>query len=261
MARKRIKPIVDVIPGYTAKQSMFLRGEISIDEVDGRFFRFLLERAKANNDKDTIETAQALLNYCQEEAKQRNCERARERTRCIYHGEEIAWKQPKSTEYTERQKQIARNEIPLDKLHGNELASLCKKARANGDSELADMIYDLILERREDEKAKRLKHLYDRKATVYYDDKFEGRDYLTSWEEAVLNNDADPEECSTKHLEHILDIVKKENNEKYIKTAERMVAYRHDPTVCYITHNTEEALRIIEQVIGLPIRRKNTWFA
>lgn len=261
MPRRKTKPSVEIIPGYTAKQSQFIRGEITVDELDGRFFRYFLKNAIAANDEYYIETAKNLLEHFKEEAKAKSLERARERSRCIFHGETIVWKQPKSTEYTERQKKIARDEIPFEEVHTNELVSLCKKARAAGDEQLADMIYDFILDRREAEQEKKLKHLY-KKSSPYTDsgDDFEGRDYLTLWEEGVLRNDIDPEECSTEHLEHILDVVRKGNNETYIKVAERLVVYRHDPSIVYITQDTEEALAIIEKITGIPIRRRNTWF-
>ncbi len=261
MSRKKSKPSIEIIPGYTAKQSQFIRGEITVDELDGRFFRYFLKNAIAANDECYIETAKNLLEYFKEEAKIKNQERARERGRRIFHGEEIVWKQPKSTEYTERQKKIVRDEIPFEKVHTNELVSLCKKARAVGDEQLADMIYDFILDRRELEHKKKLNALH-KNSSPYTDigDDFEDRDYLTLWEEGVLRNDIDPEECSTKHLEHILDVVRKSNNETYIKVAERLVAYRHDPSIVYITQDTEEALAIIEKITGLPIRRRNTWF-
>lgn len=261
MSKRKSKPSIEIIPGYTAKQSQFIRGEITVDELDGRFFRYFLKNAIAAKDEYYIETAKNLIEHFKEETKIKNAERARERSQRILRGEEIVWKQPKSTEYTERQKKIARDEIPFEEVHTNELVSLCKKARAVGDEELADMIYDFILDRREVEQEKKLNLLY-KKASPYTDagDDFKGRDYLTLWEEGVLRNDIDPEECSTEHLEHILDVVRKGNNETYIKVAERLVAYRHDPSIVYITQDTEEALAIIEKITGLPIRRRNTWF-
>lgn len=262
MSKRKSKPSIEIIPGYTAKQSQFIRGEITVDELDGRFFRYFLKNAIAAKDEYFIETSKNLIEHFKEEAKIKNQERARERSQRILRGEDIVWKQPKSTEYTERQKMIARDEIPFEKVHTNELVSLCKKARAAGDEELADMIYDFILDRREVEHEKKLNLLY-KKSSPYTDsgDDFEGRDYLTLWEEGVLRNDIDPEECSTEHLEHILDVVRKGDNEMYIQIAERLVAYRHDPSIVYITHDTEEALAIIEKITGLPIRRRNTWFA
>ena len=130
MPRRKTKSSVEIIPGYTAKQSQFIRGEITVDELDGRFFRCFLKNAIAANDEYYIETAKNLLEHFKEEAKVKNQERARERGQRILHGKEIVWKQPKSTEYTERQKKIARDEIPFEEVHTNELVSLCKKSKS-----------------------------------------------------------------------------------------------------------------------------------
>lgn len=42
MSKKRTKPIIDTIPGYTEKQTQYIRGEITDNEVNGQFYRWLL---------------------------------------------------------------------------------------------------------------------------------------------------------------------------------------------------------------------------
>ena len=69
MSRRKSKPSVEIIPGYTAKQSQFIRGEITVDELDGRFFRCFLKNAIAANDEYYIETAKNLLEHFKEESK------------------------------------------------------------------------------------------------------------------------------------------------------------------------------------------------
>ena len=78
MPRRKTKPSVEIIPGYTAKQSQFIRGEITVDELDGRFFRCFLKNAIAANDEYYIETAKNLLEHFKEESKTKNRERANE---------------------------------------------------------------------------------------------------------------------------------------------------------------------------------------
>ena len=51
MSRKKSKPSIEIIPGYTAKQSQFIRGEVTVDELDGRFFRHFLKNAIAAKDE------------------------------------------------------------------------------------------------------------------------------------------------------------------------------------------------------------------
>lgn len=261
MSRKRTKTVIDIIPGYTAKQSQFIRGEIGVDELDGRFFRHFLKNAIAAKDDYLIETAQNLLDFFKEEARERNHMRARERNRRLYNSEEIVWSQPKSTEYTEHQKKIIRDEIPIDSVHTNELVSICKKAKAAGDTELYDMIYEIISERRDESRQKSivlnkdLKRLSDK-----YDD-FKNRDYLTPYEEAVLTYEVDRDELSTEHLEHIVEVVRKSGDENKIAMAEQILNYRKNPESIYVTNDVDEAISIYEKIIGLPFRRLNTWFA
>lgn len=71
MSRKRIKPIIETIPGYTEKQSQYLRGEISDSDVNGKFFSWLLKRAVAANDTEVIKYAEKRLAELKEEAAEK----------------------------------------------------------------------------------------------------------------------------------------------------------------------------------------------
>lgn len=262
MSRKRIKPIIEVIPGYTAKQSQFLRGEITVDELDGRFFRKLLANAIAINDENNILLAKDLIEYCKEEAKERNRERSRQRTHNLLNGIETIWEKPKTTEYTEYQKKIIRDEIPLENVRTRDLVLIFKKANALGNYELAGVFEDLILERHNNERQKcydGLNKLHQKRNGTYADN-YQERDKLTNWEYAVLNLEIDSDECSTEHLQHILDVATKNNDEKSVRVARAMLKYRLHPELLWLHQDTEKALCSIEATIGLPIRRLNTWF-
>lgn len=256
------KPIIDIIPGYTAKQSQFLRGEITVDEVDGRFFKYLLKNATAINDKENILLAEGLIKYCKEEAIERNRERARQRKHNLLKGIETIWEKPKTTEYTDYQKKIIRDEIPLEKVATKDLVQIFKKANALENYELAGVLEDLILERHSNERKNcfdDLDKLHQRPRKTYTDN-YQNRHYLTDWERAVLNLEIDSDECSTEHLQHILEVASKTHDERSERIARAMLKYRSQPELVWLHQDTEEALCSIEKVIGLPIRRLNTWF-
>lgn len=262
MSRKRVKPIIDIIPGYTAKQSQFLRGEITVDEVDGRFFRHLLNNAIAINDESNILLAKDLIEYCKDEAKENNRQRERRRGKNLRKGIETIWEKPKTTEYTDYQKKIIRDEIPLEKVSTKDLVLIFKKANALGDYELVGLLEDLIIERHDKERQNRfdtLKRLSQRERGESPDD-YQNRHYLTDWERAVLNLEIDSDECSTEHLQHILEVASKTHDERSERIARAMLKYRLQPELVWLHQDTEEALCSIEKVIGLPIRRLNTWF-
>ncbi len=261
MGRKRIKPVYEVIPGYTKRQSQFLRGEITLDEVDGRFYKGLLKHAVAINDTERIVVAKELLADAKKEVEERNRERARIRGQNIHNGLEIVYRQPKSLEYTERQKMIIRNEIPTEKVHANELIHIMQKAKAVGDIELADLVWNIIKERREEsiEKSQQSFNLLlerKQKDTAFNEKNL----HLTKWEINVLQSKVDDRECSIEHLYHIRDVAKLNNDEENLKLAELFIQYRLHPETVYRTQNKDEAMNNIERIIGLPIRRPKDWF-
>ncbi len=144
--RHEVKP-----PGptpYTEKQMQILNGEIPLESVDSRALPWFYKKALANHDVDLAQTIKKRIDILKEEAYKRKIERVVIRERKVRNGELIQWKQPKSNEYTEHQKRIVRNEIPLDKVHSNELISICQKAQNVGDFELSEHMMDIVYERR-----------------------------------------------------------------------------------------------------------------
>lgn len=262
MGRKRIKPIIETIPGYTEKQSRFLRGEVTPDEVDGRFYRLLLKSATAINDDETIALAADLLAYSKAETKKRTLERSKIRSRKLTHGIPIEYRQPKTTEYTEHQKKIIRDEIPMDEVHSNELISIMQKAKLVGDIELAELCNTIIKERQEDELEKRmgrvdiLRERYDEKS-----DFFDSSSTTLSKNEIdMLQSKVDDSECTLEHFYHIRDVAKLNNDEKNLKLAELFIQYKTHPETVYRTQDKNEAMENIERILGIPIRRPKDWF-
>lgn len=264
MSRKRVKPIIEIIPGYTAKQSMFIRGELNSDDVDGRFFRRLLSSAKALNDERIIAAANKGILKSKMASEEKKRERSRIRSRKIWAGEDIEWKQPKTNEYTEEQKKVVRGEIPLEKVHGNRLKTIRQKAFNLGDFELSERIDAIMRDRRNscrEERQSRFAKLHSMSSSLGdLGDGYKKRNYLTAEEKQVLLGGIDLDECSLEHLQHILEVVEKDNNEHYIRLAKQLMNYKLHPECVYITDNHEEALQLIEMILEIPLRRPNTWF-
>lgn len=262
MGRKRIKPNIEKIPGYTEKQSQFLRGEVTPDEVDGRFYRLLLKSATAINDTETIALAADLLAYSKEEAMKHNLERIRIRRKKKREGILIEYRQPKTTEYTEHQKKIIRDEIPIENVHANELISIMQKAKLVGDTELVDLVSSIFKERQEDSLEKKenrllqLRERYDGKSD-FFDS---SRTTLTKNEIDMLQSKVDDSECTLEHLYHIRDVAKLNNDEKNLKLAELFIQYKTHPETVYRTQDKNEAMENIERILGIPIRRPKDWF-
>lgn len=262
MGRKRVKPVIETIPGYTEKQSQFLRGEVTPDEVDGRFYRLLLKSATAINDIETIALATDLLEYSKEEAKKHNLEKANIRNKKLREGIKIEYRQPKTTGYTEHQKKIIRDEISIEDVHSNELISIMQKAKSVGDMELAELCNAIIKERQEEELQKRkesvylLRERYDGKSD-FFDS---SRTTLTKNEIDMLQSKVDDFECTLEHLYHIRDVAKLNNDEKNLRLAELFIQYKKHPEMVYRTQDKNEAMENIERILGIPIRRPKDWF-
>lgn len=264
MGRKHMKPVVDVVPGYTEKQSRIIRGETPHNMVNGRLAYQFLKRATALNDEPNIKLAQHLLDVAKNVAYRKNLERSRQRSRKVLHNEDIVWRQPKSTEYTDHQKQIVRGEIPLDKVHTNELISIHQKAKAVGDIELAERILNLIIDRRNitrEARIERFNRLHENRKDTSgdYGDGYKKRKYLTKWERDVLDLNVDLDECPLEHMQHILSVCEM-NNDRDIDIARQLLQYKEHPECVYVTHDLETAINDIERMIGKPLRRPSTWF-
>ena len=207
MRTKMAKQQIELVPGYTAKQSQVIRGEIPLEDVTGQLASQLLKRAIKIGDTTTTEFANRLV----EDSKRKVKEKNRERKKARRNGKDIVWKQPKSNEYTEHQKMIIRGEIPIHDVHTKELISIHLKAKNVGDIELSERIYDIIADRRtaEIEKHKReFQSFKQRKKSVFFDigDEYKKRNYLTQWEKDVLLSKVELAECDTEHLKHILHV-------------------------------------------------------
>ena len=246
---------------YTEKQLKIINGETPMEKANGKTISWLYKKAVANNDHELAEKAKVRL----EELKALKVEKNRRRALTCYHLKhkgEFEWKQPKSNEYTEHQKLVVRGEIPLSEVHTKELISIHFKAYNNGDFELYERILDLITTRRIESEERRSRY---KNARNKYKDFASLKDCdsgngLSKWEQAVLMCIVELDECSEEQLRHILDIVRKQNNEELIAIATQLLLYKTDPSVLFVVKTHREAIDLLEEMFGQPIRKPDTWF-
>ncbi len=263
MSKKRTKPIIDTIPGYTEKQTKYLRGEITDNEVNGQFYRWLLISATKINDKEIMEKAEKRIAQLKDEAAEKNRKQARERMHRLYRGEAPVLKTTKSTKYTDRHKQIIRNEIDPKSVHGTELAAILKIARAIEDYKTEALIDSILSERREDQREAlhrrldKLKTDSDSGNTIKYR---KNDTCLVAEELALLNSEIDIDEVTEEDIRHIINICKKTGDNENLRIAEMKLQYKQNPKSVYVTQDVNEALLIIEKSMGIPITRRKDWF-
>ena len=238
---------------YTEKQKKIISGEIPIESVDGHTIHWLYKKALANNDMELAGKANVRLCQLKEEKIEKNRTRVNQRIALQRRGE-FQWKQPKSNEYTEHQKQIVRGEIPYHNVHTQELIHIHQKALNNGDYELSERVLDLIHSRRQESKAKKKKLLSSM-------EHFDEQSPLSRWQQGILSCEVCLDECAESELEHIIDVLEGQNGNANLAIARQLLLYKQNPCILYNAKSHEEAIDIIEQLLQLPIRRTKTWFA
>lgn len=246
---------------YTEKQLKIINGETPMEEANGRAISWLYKKAVANNDYALAEKAKARL----DELKTIDVEKSRQRSLARYHLKHnglFEWNQPKSNEYTEHQKKVVRGEIPISEVHTRELISIHLKAYNSGDYELSERLLDLINSRKQASKEKKARY---NRAKAKYKNFASLRDYdtengLSKWEQAVLMCIVDLSECSEEQMRHILSVVQEQNNEELIAIATQLLLYKTDPSVLFVVKTHREAIDLLEEMFGQPIRKPDTWF-
>lgn len=247
---------------YTKKQLQIINGEIPLESVDGHTLRWFYKKAVKNKDDDLATRIKIRIDILKEASRDRNRKRASIRIKKIMQNEPIKWKQPKSNEYTEHQKQVIRNEIPLDEVHTNELVSIHQKAHSVGDFELSERILDLINERR---CASILKQEQRKKLTNKRNSDFIKRGYdrtsiLTISEQALINGDMHWDDYTEEDIKSIIVKLEKENGESDLNVAKEILYYKQHPESSYIVTTYDEAIDLLEELLKTDIRRPNTWF-
>ena len=252
---------------YTEKQLQVINGEMPIESMTGQGLYHFYKKAIANNDEALAIRIKKQQDILKKEKYKRELQRSAERVNKINHNEPIVWKQPKSNEYTEHQKQIVRGEIPYEKVHTNELISVHLKARNIGDYELSERLLDLITSRREKSLEKKTQNhkIYTRfykrsRSSSYHLDYNTKHNELNIVEQAILEGRVTIDECLDDHLTHIMEFARKNNDEEIYIFAEKLLLYKQHPEAVYVVQNHQEAIDWLEELLQLPIRRPDTWF-
>ena len=251
---------------YTEKQLKIINGEISMDTVDGRALRWLYDKALSLGDYELAQKVKCQLEIRKDEYSKQNKERAKQRVNKIRRNEEIQWKQPKSNNYTDHHKKIIRGEISYEKIHTYELVSFYLKARNNGDYELSERIFDLIKTRQAEERARQK----ERKNKC----KQQARDLrrvetllgvhldvpLTLSDKVALISEGALSEETEARLDQAMETLKTQGNQNAYSILAALILYKKDPRAFNVVNDHWEAINLIEALLGLPIRRPQTWF-
>lgn len=251
---------------YTKKQLEIINEKTPLETIGTKTAIALYEKAIKNNDIVLAEKVRTRIETSKEEALERNRVRARNRHRLIRAqgiSEWHEWKQPKSNEYTEHQRQIVRGEIPLDNVHTNELIHIQLKAQNNQDFELAERFMDIILARRVAAREKKLVRDRERETIgINYNFDWDRANSkgLTRFQFGVLNGHINLDECSEKILIDMMNKFSTQGNETWLDTVQQLLQYKRDPRAIYITQDHWEAIDMIENMVQIPIRRPSTWF-
>lgn len=246
---------------YTELQQAIIDGKVDNAKVRGNAISCLLRKAKGLGDEQVVQLAEKIHQIKKQESRIR----INERNKKAYHERKktgFAWKPPKSKEYTERQKEIISEKIPLEKALTRELLDISQKAKLVGDLELSERMLSLYYDRKAESKERNKMFAKERARIILNDGQwhFSSKGTLNKYELEVLNGEIPLSECSLKHLNHIRSICEKNNDVEHLKIAELLIEYKSNPDSLYIVTNHEDALDIIEKYLTYPLRRTNTWF-
>ena len=188
---------------YTDRQLDIINGVIDIKEVRPSEVGRLLKKAMAFKDEKAIKIAQEQYNINSKSAK----ERTNERNKQAYHEKKktgFAWKSPKSTEYTDRQKQIINDEISLNSVQTRELIIIAKKAEAVGDSGLYETMISLIHDRKAESAERNRQRTLEAQKQKKLENKinYSTKGVLNKYEIGILEGIVDFDEYSLDHLYH-----------------------------------------------------------
>lgn len=245
---------------YTKKQLAIINGEVPIESVNGHCLRWFYEKAISNNDIELANKINKRTNILKTEAYERTKKRSRERMLKIWNEEEIQWRQPKSNEYTEREKKIVRGEIELNDAHANILVSICMKARNLGDIGLSERIYDIILSRREMERQKMRNSGHQAKFVLLEKGELDSKSCLTPLEQSLINGFIDWDHFTEDQINRIINKLQKHDENTNLEIAQYILYYIQNPLAIYVVSNHREAIDLMESLLQKPIRRPDTWF-
>lgn len=243
---------------YTKIQQAIIDGNVDIADVSCIAISCLLRKAKEIEDHQVVQLAEKLHKIKKEEVRQKT----NERNKKAYHARKengFAFKQPKSKEYTERQKKIINGEISLDVVLTRDLLDIFKRAKLRGDIELSEHMLSLYYDRKAESEERNRIYANHRSRNIWDNRQqhFSRKGELNKYELDVLDGNISFCECSIEHLIHIKTICEKNNDVEHLTTVNLLLEYKTNPERLYIVNNHEDALDIIEKLLTYPLRRLN----
>ena len=237
-----------------------ISGEIPLETVDGRVVTWLYKKALDNGDLELAEKARIRKEQAKLEAKKRNIERTI-KARTLRKKGMYQWKQPKSPNYTEYQKQVISGEIPLDKVKSKDLTNIYQKAKLNSDNVLAETIFELINYKHEEWRKKEKRHYCRYYNSIENFDNHDRNSPLPKWEQAILQGIIDFENYDKNDLVKLISDLENIGDEENLKIARQLLSYKQDMSILYVTNDHQEAIDMIEELLQLPICRPNSWLS
>ena len=272
-------------PSYTKKQMDIISGKIPMASVSGHVLTFIYKKALANNDQDLAKKVKRHMYLKEVKRTKCNSESAKARALQFKNGETIEWHQPKSNNYSDRQKRIVKGEIPYASVRTSELVKIYQKAHNNGDYELSERLYDLIrtrkleaceraIERSSDyndtfSEGQILQRLECVRSCFEIREKADNFDAIVDIDTLIVLSNRDKaalwdllclENYDEDRVSHILEIAKLVNDEEIETLIESTLESRTSSDSLCVANGHREAIDMIEELFGLPIRRPETWF-
>ena len=132
---EKIKPVWEMkqtlnslVAPYSKKQLKIISGKIPMTSVTGHVLAYIYKKALSNNDEELAKKIKWHLDLKKDEARKRGNRTHRNRIAMFKNGETVQWRQPKSNNYTDRQKQVVRGEIPYRDTRGIPIVKSRKSA-------------------------------------------------------------------------------------------------------------------------------------
>lgn len=251
---------------YTKHQLSILDGEIPFEQVQASNYTRIIKIAEANDDTEVLGHVRPLL----AEKRKRFREKRRAENRQYYAEHREACNEytktyyrehikPERGPYTSRQLAIIRNEISYENTTAADYTRIRRIASKLGNFALANLMDDLISEKRRDQKEKNIQATLDRYYKKLYDNADDKEKMFTLWEMKVLNGEISCSKTNMKQLNVISRKARMIGNPEYIEAIEYAIALKKDPKSIYITMDPVEAWRIIESHTIFPIRHPSEW--
>lgn len=230
----------------------------------------LLSTAQRLGDEPIIKFAADILASRKEEARKRKRARSHQYERAILHDTTDEWTGPQNTEYTAYQLRIANDDVPTEEILTQDIVKTYQKAVARGETEIANRLKQTIDARHEKQRTKMKadRRKSARKASTKKNKRWRAaypnnylpasnpyRTELSERDYRILDGTIGLFGVSLRDLQYIRLLCENSGNQNLVELADRQIYYKEHPNAVFITHDREEALDIIEKLLGIRITR------